>query len=58
MIRVICLLILIMVTILEIGPIPISGLLLIYIVLFLPTWFYDLVQKIYGYHSNSDNSPD
>lgn len=46
--RIICLLILIVVTILEIGPVPISGLLLIWVVLFRPQWFYDLVQKIYG----------
>jgi hypothetical protein len=46
--RVLCLLVLIIVTILEIGPIPISGLLLIWVVLFRPMWFYDLVQKIYG----------
>lgn len=46
--RIICLLILIVVTILEIGPVPISGLLLIWVVLFRPQWFYDLIQKIYG----------
>ena len=46
--RILCLLILIVITILEIGPVPISGLLLIWVVLFRPQWFYDLVQKIYG----------
>lgn len=45
--RVICLLILLVITVLEIGPIPISGLLLIWVVLFRPAWFYDLVLKIY-----------
>jgi len=46
--RILCLLILLFVTILEIGPVPISGLLLIWVVLFRPTWFYELVLKIYG----------
>ena len=46
--RILCLLILIFIAILEIGPVPISGLLLMWVVLFRPQWFYDLVQKIYG----------
>ncbi|NOT86523.1 MAG: hypothetical protein HOP02_17455 [Methylococcaceae bacterium] len=45
--RILCLLVLIVITILEIGPLPISGLILIWVVLFRPDWFYDLVQKIY-----------
>jgi len=45
--RWVCLLVLVLVTLLEIGPVPISGLLLIWVVLFRPQWFYDLVQKIY-----------
>jgi len=46
--RIIYLLILVVITILEIGPVPIFGLLLMWVVLFRPQWFYDLVQKIYG----------
>ena len=46
--RILCLLILIVITILEIGPVPISGILLMWVVLFRPQWFYKLVQKIYG----------
>jgi hypothetical protein len=46
--RVLCVLILIVFIILEIGPIPISGLLLLWVVVFRPQWFYDLVQNIYG----------
>jgi hypothetical protein len=45
--RIFCLLVLLLITILEIGPIPISGLLLIWVVLFRPAWFYNLVLKIY-----------
>ena len=44
------LLYLIIMTLLEVGPVPISGLLLIYVVLFRPQWFYDLVQDIYKKH--------
>ncbi|MDP2902641.1 MAG: hypothetical protein Q8N96_05985, partial [Methylovulum sp.] len=46
--RILCLIVLVVVTLLEIGPIPISGLLLIWVVLFRPVWFYELVAKIYG----------
>lgn len=45
--RFICLLILIVITLIEIGPIPITGLVLIYVILFRPLWFYNLVIKIY-----------
>ena len=45
--RFVYLLILIVVTIFEIGPIPITGLVLICVVLFRPQWFYDMVQEIY-----------
>lgn len=41
-------LVLVLVTILEIGPFPITGLLLMWVLLFRPAWFYDLVQKVYG----------
>jgi hypothetical protein len=46
--RFLCLIILIIITVLEIGPIPIVGLFLIWVVLFRPVWFYELVLKIYG----------
>ena len=45
--RILCLVALIFITVLEIGPIPIVGLFLIWVVLFRPLWFYDLVLKIY-----------
>jgi hypothetical protein len=46
--RFICVVVLILITLLEIGPIPITGLTLIWVVLFRPQWFYDLVQQIYN----------
>jgi hypothetical protein len=46
--RFICLLVLLLITILEIGPVPITGLLLIWVVLFRPLWFYELVKEIYN----------
>ena len=45
--RFICFIILAVTTILEIGPIPIIGILLMWVVLFRPLWFYELVLKIY-----------
>jgi hypothetical protein len=45
--RIFCFLVLAMITILEIGPVPISGLLLMWVVLFRPLWFYELVLRIY-----------
>ncbi len=45
--RLCCLFTLLFVTILEVGPVPISGLALMWVVLFRPQWFYNLVQKIY-----------
>jgi hypothetical protein len=45
--RILCLWALIVISIVEIGPIPITPLLLIYVVLFRPLWFYDLVVRIY-----------
>ncbi|GAB6142267.1 hypothetical protein JCM14076_29960 [Methylosoma difficile] len=50
MLRIGCLLALMVITILEIGPFPITGFILIYVVLFRPYWFYDLIQKIYRKH--------
>lgn len=48
--RLMCLLVLLLITVLEIGPIPITGLILIWVVLFRPLWFYELVLKIYNKH--------
>ncbi len=45
--RIFYVLILLLISIIEIGPVPISHLILIWIVLFRPSWFYGLVQKIY-----------
>lgn len=45
--RWLCLLALILITLLEIGPVPITGLVLMYVVIFRPQWFYDVVQSIY-----------
>lgn len=45
--RIVCFLILVVVSILEISPIPISPLVLIWVVLFRPNWFYEVVLKIY-----------
>ncbi|MEI7840271.1 MAG: hypothetical protein WCJ11_07210 [Methylococcaceae bacterium] len=45
--RLLCLFGLLLITILEVGPVPISGLALMWVVLFRPKWFYNLVQQIY-----------
>jgi hypothetical protein len=45
--RILCILVLSAISILEISPIPITPILLIYVVLFRPPWFYELVIKIY-----------
>ena len=45
--RLLCLFALLLITILEVGPVPISGLALMWVVLFRPQCFYNLVQKIY-----------
>jgi len=46
--RLFCFIVLSIITIIEIGPVPITGLMLIWVVLFRPAWFYEVVQKIYG----------
>ncbi len=46
--RILSFLILVLISIIEIGPVPITPIVLIYIVLFRPLWFYDWVLKIYG----------
>ncbi|SJM89202.1 conserved hypothetical protein [Crenothrix polyspora] len=45
--RILWFFILLFIAILEISPIPITPLILIWIVLFRPPWFYNLVIKIY-----------
>lgn len=45
--RIFCILALLIVSIVEIGPIPISPIVLVYIVLFRPAWFYNWVVRIY-----------
>ena len=45
--RIISIFALVVISIIEIGPIPITPILLIWVVLFRPKWFYDLVLKIY-----------
>ncbi len=47
MLRLVCILLMLVVTIIDIGPFPITSLLMIWILLFRPSWFYDLVQRIY-----------
>lgn len=50
--RLVCLIALLFITILEIGPVPVSSLTLMLVVLFRPEWFYTLIQKIYGVKSD------
>lgn len=45
--RILCLIVLAFFSILEITPIPIAELFLMWIVIFRPEWFYELVLKIY-----------
>lgn len=46
--RILSFLVLVVISIIEVGPVPITPILLIYIVLFRPLWFYEWVVKIYG----------
>ena len=39
---------LLIISIIEIGPIPITPIILIYVVLFRPAWFYEWALKIYN----------
>lgn len=45
--RFLCILVLLILSIVEIGPIPITPILLFYVVLSRPVWFYELVIKVY-----------
>lgn len=40
--------IILLLTIVEIGPIPLMGLTLLYILAFRPRWFKDLIDRIYS----------
>lgn len=40
--------VLVLLTLLEIGPFPITGLILLWIVIFRPVWFFKLVISIYA----------
>jgi len=51
LLRLLCLFALLLITILEVGPVLISGIGLMFVVSFRPRWFYNLVQKIY--HKNT-----
>ena len=46
--RILSLLALVVLSFFEISPIPITPIVLIYIVLFRPVWFYQWVLKIYN----------
>lgn len=39
---------LVLLTVVKVGPFSIIGILLLWVVLFRPTWFYELVLKIYS----------
>jgi hypothetical protein len=45
--RLFYILVLVVITIIEVGPIPITPVVLIYVVLFRPKWLYELVLKIF-----------
>ena len=45
--RILSILALLILSIVEIGPIPISPIVLVFVVLFRPAWFYKWVVKIY-----------
>jgi hypothetical protein len=47
-IRIICLAVLILISILDFAPFPVGSLLAIYIVLMRPVWFKDVVNALYG----------
>jgi hypothetical protein len=46
--RILSFLILVTISIVEIGPVPITPIILIWVVLFRPVWFYEWVLKIYN----------
>lgn len=46
--RILSILFLLILTFIEIGPVPISPVVLIWIALFRPVWFYEWVLRIYN----------
>ena len=48
--RWLCLFYLLLLMVLDILPIPVLGLLLVWVIITRPVWFYDMVQKIYDKH--------
>lgn len=46
--RILSILVLVALTFIEIGPVPISPVVLIWVVLFRPVWFYECVLSIYN----------
>lgn len=45
--RILCIIALTILSIVEVGPVPVTPILLLYVVLFRPAWFYDMVAGIY-----------
>jgi len=46
--RILSIIVLLCTSLIEIGPVPITPIVLIWIVLFRPVWFYEWVLKIYN----------
>lgn len=46
--RLICFIVLLILTVLDLGPFPLASLVGIYVVLMRPAWFKNLVDDIYG----------
>ncbi len=45
--RLLVLLIVVILTLMDFAPFPVTGLILIWIVLFRPMWFYEMVRTMY-----------
>lgn len=43
-----CILVLLLLTLLGVGPMPITSILGIYVVIARPLWFRELVRRVYG----------
>lgn len=46
--RITCIIVLIVLVLIEIGPIPVTGMIGLYVVIFRPFWFKELVDRIYA----------
>lgn len=46
--RILSFLALVVISIIEVGPVPITPIVLVWVVLFRPVWFYEWVLKIYN----------